>query len=251
MDGLTTVVNAFAVQNISVNRAADVMFETVRRGKTSFDELSAAMFQAAPLAAAAGIRFEEVAAATASLTQSGTPTTEAMTQIRAAITGLLKPSDAAVELFQQAGYESGQAAIKALGFGGALDLVNKATQGNIGQMTKVLGRIEGVNAALNLTGPNAARFADHLRGMETSAGAADGAFELMAAGFERRWNRFRATFDRMRIEVGTELLPIVAEALEGVAAGVSDSLPMIKEYVGALSAAFGTSPRFSRKISLS
>ena len=82
VNGLTTVVNAFAVQNVSAEQAADVMFETVKRGKTTFEELSAYMFQIAPLAAATGVSFEEVSAAIATLTAQGTPTSVAATQIR-------------------------------------------------------------------------------------------------------------------------------------------------------------------------
>ena len=45
VDGLTTVTNAYGSEVISVTEVADIMFTTVKEGKTTFDELSARLFQ--------------------------------------------------------------------------------------------------------------------------------------------------------------------------------------------------------------
>ena len=92
VDGLTTVMNAFKGQNIDATKAADIMFATVKAGKTDFAQLSASLFNVAPLAAAANVKFQDVSAALATLTAQGTPTSVATTQIRAAIQAIIKPS---------------------------------------------------------------------------------------------------------------------------------------------------------------
>ena len=66
---------------------SDQLFTTVRLGKTTFGELGASIAQVAPIAAAYGISIDQVLGAVASLTKQGTPTAQAMTQIRAAIQG--------------------------------------------------------------------------------------------------------------------------------------------------------------------
>ena len=60
VDGLTTVMNAFKAQNIDAEKAADIMFATVKAGKTDFAQLSSSLFNVAPLAAAANVKFEDV-----------------------------------------------------------------------------------------------------------------------------------------------------------------------------------------------
>lgn len=93
IDGLTTVLNAFKMPASEATAVADIMFTTVKLGKTTMGELSASMFNVAPIAAAAGVKFDEVSAAIASLTKQGTPTSVATTQIRAAIQAIIKPTE--------------------------------------------------------------------------------------------------------------------------------------------------------------
>ncbi len=97
VDGLTTVINAFKLPMEDAQKVADIMFTTVKGGKTTFAELSASMFNVAPIAAAAGVSFEEVSAAIATMTKQGVPTSVATTQIRAALQQLLKPTSAMIE----------------------------------------------------------------------------------------------------------------------------------------------------------
>ena len=85
VDGITTVLNAFKLEAAEATRIADVMFKTVALGKTNFQELSSTIAVVAPLAQASGVAFEQVFAAVATLTKQGTPTAQAMTQIRAAL----------------------------------------------------------------------------------------------------------------------------------------------------------------------
>ena len=216
VDGLTTVMNAFKSQNIDVQRAADVMFATVKAGKTDFAQLSGALFNVAPLADATGVGFEEVSAALATLTAQGTPTSVATTQVRAAIQSLTKPSEALTEIFEAAGFASGEAAVKQLGFAGAADIVREATGGSVSGMVKLLGSIEGVQAILGTTGPNAEDFATNLEGMQNAAGAADSAFHTMEGGVSRTFDKLGATFDTVKIEIGEALIPAIQPLLKNL-----------------------------------
>jgi phage-related protein len=102
VDGLTTIINAFGLQSDDAQRVADSMFTAVKGGKTTFDELSSAMFQVAPIAASAGLEFEEILGAVAALTSQGTPTSVAMTQIRAALSELSKEGTKVSDTFKEA-----------------------------------------------------------------------------------------------------------------------------------------------------
>ncbi len=87
VDGLTTVLNAFNLPVEEAGRVSDILFATVRAGKTDLESLSSFLFQAVPIAATLGVRFEEVTASLVALTAQGTPTRVAFTQIRAAMQG--------------------------------------------------------------------------------------------------------------------------------------------------------------------
>ena len=133
VDGLTTVINAFKLPMSDAQKVADVMFTTVKGGKTTFEELSAAMFNVAPIAAAAGFEFEEVAAAIATLTKQGVPTSVATTQIRAAMQQLLKPTKDMTEAIEDAGLaffeeteESRKATAALLPLQSAIDVADEA-----------------------------------------------------------------------------------------------------------------------------
>lgn len=91
---LTGVSKAFTgtVSAEMTQRISDLAFETVKLGQTTFPELASSMGQLAPIAAAAGVSLEEMFGLTASLTGVTGGTSEVVTQLRSAITALLKPS---------------------------------------------------------------------------------------------------------------------------------------------------------------
>ena len=81
-DAITTILNAYKMSAEEAGTVSDQLFTTVRLGKTTFGELGASIAQVAPIAAAYGISIDQVLGAVASLTKQGTPTAQAMTQIR-------------------------------------------------------------------------------------------------------------------------------------------------------------------------
>lgn len=216
VDGLTTVLNAFKMDADDVGKVADIMFTTVKQGKTDFGQLSGALFNVAPIAKTAGVSFEEVSASIATLTKQGTPTSVATTQIRAAIQGLLKPSADMTAIFNDLGYETAAAAIEAKGLQFALDAVRNQAGGDVGQMQKLLGSVEAVSAALGVTGENAEMFAGDLAAMQDAAGASDAAFEEMSKSFDHQMSVLQTTLKNLMITIGMELLPIITPVIEQI-----------------------------------
>jgi len=221
VDGISTVTNAFSSQNITAAEAADIMFATVKAGKTDFAQLSASIANVAPLANATGVSFGEVSAALATMTASGTATAVATTQIRSAIQSLTKPSAELTAIFEEAGFASGELAVRELGFAKASEIVSKATGGSVAGMTKLLGSIEGVQGVLGVTGAQGEAFARNMEGMDNSAGAADAAFATMSASFGFQMKRVGAAFKTGFIAVGLLILPVLTPIAEFLA----DKLP--------------------------
>lgn len=164
-DAVTTILNAYKMSSEEAGTVSDQLFTTVRLGKTTFGELGASIAQVAPIAAAYGISIDQVLGAVASLTKQGTPTAQAMTQIRAAIQGT-------------AG-ELGDAAFQGRTFQEALQLINEKAGGSASKMKEMLGTDEGLAATLALTGKNAKSAASDLGELQNSLGATEAAFEKM------------------------------------------------------------------------
>jgi len=164
-DAITTILNAYKMSAEEAGTVSDQLFTTVRLGKTTFGELGASIAQVAPIAAAYGISIDQVLGAVASLTKQGTPTAQAMTQIRAAIQGT-------------AG-ELGDAAFQGRTFQEALQLINEKAGGSASKMKEMLGTDEGLAAILALTGKNAKSAASDLEELQSSLGATEAAFEKM------------------------------------------------------------------------
>lgn len=225
VDGLSTVINAFKIDAANVGEVSDVMFTTVRNGKTTFEELSSSIADVAPLAASMNVNFKEVFAATATLTKQGTKTSVAMTQIRASLVALTKPTAEMEELFKRLNVETGQQLLDQYGLAGSLQKLNSVASKP--ELAKAMGRIEGLNALLGLSGENAKMFAKDLADMQNSAGATDVAFEEMQ-------NTLSAFLKNIKSIVLSTIFPLMAEAYDSLvqsAGGTQELLLNVKETV--------------------
>lgn len=216
VDGLTTVINAFKMPIEEAERVADLMFTTVKGGKTTFEELSASMNVVAPIAASLGVKFEDLMAATATLTKQGAPTSIAMTQIRSSLVALTKPTKEMQDLLEKLGYESGEAMLKALGYARSLAALRDAANNNNQVLATAFGRVEGLNAVLGLTGDNAKMAAADIQSMADSMGAASGAFEEMEQSTSRQLTKLKSSFSDIAISVGNVLLPILTDIIDKI-----------------------------------
>lgn len=165
VDFLTTAINAFKIPAGEADKVADTLFQTVKLGKTTVGELASSFAQVGPLASASGVAFEEVMAAAATLTKQGTPTAQAMTQIRAAITAM---NDTLGD-----GWSSTMTLQE-----GMQKMADMAGGSQV-KLKELTGRVEGMNAILGVTGANAQMAASDLDSVTNAAGAAAEAFGKM------------------------------------------------------------------------
>lgn len=226
VDGLSTVLNAFKLPLSETQKIADIMFTTVKGGKTTFEELSASLFQVAPIAAASKISFEEVSAALSTMTKQGVPTKVAVTQLRQAMIALQKPTVDMNKVIKSLGFESGQTMVAEIGLAESLNRLRDATAGNNEQLMKMFGSVEAGGAVLALTGDNAVMFAADLEAMANAAGSASAAFLEMEKSASRQLSHIKANFKDFSITIGTILLPILSKVL----AHVKPILDSIKEW---------------------
>ncbi len=219
VDGITTAINAFSMEGLTAGRAADIMFATVAKGKTTFGELSKAMGRSAGLAANAGVKFEEFAAIIGTITLSGFQTSEAVSFLRAAITGLLRPTEEMDKVFQDIGFSTAEAAIPVIGLQNAFQAVVDAAGGSTSELQQLIGTAEGVSAILGVTGANADKFAGVMQGVANSAGATVTAFDIAEGGIGRAFGRMTEAFDRLGNRfgaIGSEIAAPFVDIITGI-----------------------------------
>ncbi|ATN93335.1 tail length tape measure protein [Marinobacter phage PS3] len=214
---LVSVMNAFGASADEAGAYADSFFTAVQLGQTTIPELSAAIGRLAPIAAAAGLSFDEMAGAIATITaETGTGTAEAITGIRAAINAILKPSKAASDLARELGLEFNAAALESRGFAGILEDVAEATGGNTEVIAQLFGSVEALAPVLALTGNAAEKFADNLEAFDNNAGASQIAAQELSDTLANLGQTLRNNVESALIGLGGRLTDETRSAVKSV-----------------------------------
>lgn len=214
VDGLSSLVNAYGSEVLNVNEASDIMFATLKLGKTDFTQIANTVSNVIPVASAIGVKFHDIGAAIAVMTAQGTPTAKATTQIRQALVELNKEGSIAYKTFKKI---TGKTFREFIEGGGnlqeALNLMSETASYNKKEVTSLFSSVEAGNAVLSLSGKNASKFKDALEEVKNSVGATSEAFQKIDDGPARRFERIKAEVDALIIELGNSLLPVVEEKL--------------------------------------
>lgn len=207
-DGITTLLNAYKLDVSEAEKISDQLFTTVKLGKTSFGELGKSIAQVAPIAAAYGVEIDQVLAAVATLTKQGTPTAQAMTQIRASIIAVSKVlGDGA---FDNRTYQE------------ALAEVARQAGGSESKLRELVPEVEAVNAVLGLTGINVKEAAGHLEEMQNATGAAEAAFKEMASSAENQMKLLGNNITAALRPLGQEILKEISSAAQSMDEAFAD-----------------------------
>lgn len=206
VDGLTTVINAWGMKSKDATKVADVMFKTVKLGKTTFGEIAGSISLVASLAAASGISFEEVSASLATLTKQGVPTSVAMTQIRSVIIALNK--------------NLGDGWSQTMSFQDGIEALRKKARGSQNVLKEMIGRVEGVNAVLGLTGQNAKTAAQDITEMNTAAGAMGKAFAEQGEAVSTKIERMNASIETAVTTLMYSLAPTISWIADNFSGGM-------------------------------
>lgn len=231
VDGLTNILNAYAMETSEVMNVSDLMFETMKRGKTTIGELSRSYFNVIPYAASAGVAFRDISAAMATITAQGTPTSVATTQLRQAIVELSNEGSQVGKTFQSlAGKSFKDFIASGKNLQDALQLLEKkAKASNVGINT-LFSSVEAGASVLGLVGNNTQRFTADMEAMANAAGATEEAFKKIDETPAQRLKKIRAQFSAITLEIGNKLLP-TAEKLIAIA---EKNMPKISKTIEAV-----------------
>lgn len=204
-DLMTSAMTSWKIESSKAEDVADKLFTTVRRGKTTLDDMAGKLGEVASAAAPMGITIDEVLGSVQTLTKMGVPVAQAMQRIRAGIRDFSREfggdwaetmslQEKAIQVFQDA-------------------------EGDFKEVLEVMSE-EGAQF-VNILGSNVDMAREDLASFEKDAGAMSTAF---GKAMEDNRTKSKILADNIR----TTLLP-VGQALDGIWGSILTSLNSLFE----------------------
>lgn len=209
---LTSTINVFSRQGYSANEMSNILFKTIKAGKTTVAELAQSFGMVAPIAGEMGVKLTELSAATAALTTTGMKASIAQSQIRASIAALLQVTPELQKLFDKLAVSTGRELIATYGLVGGMKALKDATEGNDKMLKKAIGSIEGLNAVLFLAGVGSEKYIEILADMESGVDSLTEAFDKQTETSAAQYQMLKNRLSVVMIDLGKRVLPFLIEA---------------------------------------
>ncbi len=215
-DILTSALNSFSKQGLTSAQTADVFVKSVFAGKTTVSALAQGFGQVAPLASQLGVSLQDLMGTTSAMTTSGMSASIAYTQIRAVLSGMLKPTADMEEAMKKVGITSENLTdwLDEQGLTGVVRALSEAVGGDQGELAKMFGSVEALNAVMmlnNETGDNAVRI---FRDMRTGSSQLDEAFNKQNQTAQSQYQTMKNELNVAMIDLGTTILPTLKTVME-------------------------------------
>ena len=217
---LTSAINAFGLDAKESNKWANVFFEAVKAGKTTVSGLAQGFGQIAPLAYEVGIKFEELMGITSAMTTSGLDASIAYTQVRAAVSNLLKPTKEMQEIYTKLGITNIKTKITQDGLTQTIRNLSEATNGNNEMLAKAFGSVEALNAVMMLNNETGNKAIEIIKGMTDGVNLMDEAFVKQKNTFASNMILFQNSINSVLIPLGNKILPIIVKGIDALNYGL-------------------------------
>lgn len=229
-DLATSALNAYGADTISASQATDVLTAAVREGKLEAGELAGSMGRVLPLSSAMGVSFNEVGAAFAALSRTGTNAAEAATQIRGILSSLLRPTKQSEEAMAGLGLsaEGLRTQIREEGLLSTLKILAERFDGNEAAAAAVFGNIRALSGVLDLMGANVATTEQIFANMADTTGTVDEAFSVMSETASFQFAQAMAEVKEVLLTIGQDIMPLVTSVVESLSGALSGFADFIK-----------------------
>lgn len=251
VDLLTTALNTYGVsaknQGAESQRFADIFAKSIERGKVTAAELAASFAQVGPIAASNKVEIEELAAGYAQLTAKGVPASEAATQMAAAMIALQRRTVPLEKLEKQTG-KSYLALAGKKGLVAAFEQLRIDAKKSGVPLIDLVGRVEGLQFALNTTGPEFANYNANLAAMNKANGTAGAQMAERQKGLNAQLAKLKALAIDAGITIGEKLLPKLTPLAEKAVAFLNTHQGDIDKFGDSIAGAFDRAAGFAQKI---
>lgn len=210
VDALSSVMNSYSLGIERANEVSGILFETVNLGRVRLNEIADRIGRVTPQAAQMGVAFTEVGAAIATMTVQGVKADTAITQLRAIMSKLLKPTEELKKVFRSWGVEDGPAALKAFGgLAGVLRKLSQETNGSASEMSEFFNVVRAMTGVLSLNTNEGKKFADTLAKMEDAGNAASNAYQKFLASDAQSFTVQINQVKNAILQLGIVAIPVI------------------------------------------
>jgi TP901 family phage tail tape measure protein len=217
-DLATSAMNAYGATNLSATNATDILVASVREGKLEASELAGAMGGVIPIASNMGVGFDEVGAALAAMSRTGTNAAVGATQLTAILASIKKPTVQSAEAMLALGTSQEQIS-QSLAEKGLmptlLDLSSRLKATGM-DATAIFPNIRALKGVLDLTGKGAADNVAIFNELENTMGATDEAFQKTSQTASFQMTQGFNSIKSSMLEVGQVILQSVAPAVQKI-----------------------------------
>jgi len=230
-DLATSAVNAYGESQLDGAKAVDVLTEAVRLGKLEPDELAGALGSVLPVASNLGVRFDEVGAALAGMSKTGTDASTASTQLGQIFNALMKPTAEADQALADMGTSAAElrTQIREEGLFATLESLTDAFDGNIEATTEVFGNVRALRGVLDLMGASADDNREVFKLLADDTGVLDEAFAVTADTAQFKFDESMAQVKDTLLGIGTDLIERLIPHLETFQTFMEENGPQIEQ----------------------
>lgn len=232
---MTSAMNAFSAEGLSAEQISNILFKTVKAGKTTIAQLSQSFGANAAIVSSAGVKLADFQAATAALTTVGTPASQAQNQLRAAIVALQKPTENMQAVFKKLGVTTGQELLQKTGsLGAAFEAVKSTAEGLGLNVSQVAESVEAASAITSIATATNKTYNETLLSMTSGTNEINEAYKKQTAEFNASIQVLTNQLQAFAISIGTVLIPTIqsmSNALSGLIGWFNNLPGPVKEAI--------------------
>lgn len=230
VNALSSVMNSYALEVSETDKVMDTLFKTIELGRVRMSELGTTIGRVLPIASQMGVEYQEVAAAIAVMTRQGVKANAAITQLRAVLQKILRPSDEMEKIFRSWGVESGPEAIRAFGgLRGVLLKLQEETNFNVAAQGELFQRVRAITSAMSLGVDQGREFAETYQEISEATGVAAEKIQEFQSTIEFELLQNQQEFENSWTRLGRNTLPLATNALRNINALIEGGSLIIAE----------------------
>ena len=221
LDVLTTILNAYGMEAEEVSKVSDMLVQTQNKGKVSVGELSSVMGKIIPTANANNVALEQLCAGYAIMTSKGIAAAETTTYMNSMLNELSKSGTTAEKTLRATtGKSFKELMTEGKSLGEVIQILQQEAEKSGKSLNDMFGSAEAGKAAVSLLSDGVDGFNSQVQGMVDSVGATEEAFAKMDQTTEAKMQKAKNSIANLGIVLGQNLLPIVGNLADKVAAVV-------------------------------
>jgi TP901 family phage tail tape measure protein len=214
VNALSSVLNSYSLSAAQAEHVSGTLLKTIELGRLRMSEIANIIGRVTPLTSKLGIAWEETAASIAVMTRQGVRADTAITQLRAVVTKLIKPTKEVQAIFHSWGVEDAPQAIATFGgLGGVLKKLSQETGGSTAAMVQLLRNVRAIAGQMGIMADEGDQLAEAMGLIENATLSATEAWEEFSKSDAQRLTVELNRVSNSATKLGTTVLPLVSNSL--------------------------------------